>query len=146
MNPAGTGTELIISTKNTNEKDDRKPSPIEKTDQITSNVKLNAYEESDRAEDSKKAQAAKKNTWRTRNITHMEFESDDDVDEQMKNSNNVKAEGKVQVKKKIIHYYEFSSDEEEGKCADPEKVKKTQDGHKNQEKMMKMTRLLCPTK
>ena len=38
----------------------------------------------------------------------MEYESDADVDEQMKNSSNVKAEGKVRVKKKIIHYYEFS--------------------------------------
>ena len=36
------------SSKNTNEEDDRKPSPVEKTDQITSNVQLNAYEESDR--------------------------------------------------------------------------------------------------
>ena len=121
-------------SKNTNEEDDRKPSPVEKTNQITSNVQLNAYEESDSEEDPKKAQEAKKNTWRTRKIVHMEFESDDDVDEQMKNSRNVKTEGKVRVKKKIIHYYEFSSDEEEGKRADPEKVKKTQDGHENQEK------------
>ena len=43
------------SSKNTNEEDDRKPSPVEKTDQITSNVQLNAYEESDREDDSKKA-------------------------------------------------------------------------------------------
>ena len=67
-------------------------------------------------------------------IIHMEFDSDDDVDKQTKNSSNVKAEGKVRVKKKIIHYYEFSSDEEEGKCTDPKKVKKTQEGHANQEK------------
>ena len=53
------------SSKNTNEEDDRKPSPVEKTDQITSNVQLNAYEESDREEDSKKAREAKKNIWRT---------------------------------------------------------------------------------
>ena len=52
-------------SKNTNEEDDRKPSPEEKTDQITSNVHLNAYEESDREDNSKKAQEAKKNTWRT---------------------------------------------------------------------------------
>ena len=31
----------------------------------------------------------------------MEFELDDDVDEQTKNSSNVKAEGKVRVKKKL---------------------------------------------
>ena len=52
-------------SKNTTEEDDKKPSPVEKTDQITSNVQLNAYEESDRDKDSKKAQEAKKNTWRT---------------------------------------------------------------------------------
>ena len=52
------------SSKNTNEKDDRKPSPVEKTDQLTSNVQLNDYEEPDREEDSKKARDAKKNIWR----------------------------------------------------------------------------------
>ena len=69
-----------------------------------------------------------------RKIIHMKFESDDDVDEQTKNSSNVKAEGKVRVKNKIIHYYEFSSVEEEGKHAELKKVKKTQEGHENQEK------------
>ena len=82
-------------SKNTTEEDDKKPSPVEKTDQITSNVQLNAYVESDRDKDLKKAQEAKKNTWRMRKIIHMEFELDDDVDEQTKNSSNVKAEGKV---------------------------------------------------
>ena len=121
-------------SKNTNEEDDRKPSPVEKTDQITSNVQLNAYEESDREEDSKKAREAKKNIWRTRKIIQMEFESDDDVDEKTKNSSNVKMEGKVRVKKKITHYYVFSSDEEEGKRTDPKKVQKTQEDHDNQVK------------
>ena len=64
----------------------------------------------------------------------MEFDSDDDVDEQTKNSSNVKMEGKVRVKKKITHYYAFSSDEEEGKRADPKKVQKTQEDHENQVK------------
>ena len=50
-------------SKNANEEDDRKPSPVEKTDQITSNVQLNAYEESEREEDSKKAREAEKNIW-----------------------------------------------------------------------------------
>ena len=134
------------SSKNTNEEDDRKPSPVEKTDQITSNVQLNAYEESDREDDSKKAQEAKKNTWRTRKIIHMEFDSDDDVDEQTTNSSNVKMEGKVRVKKKIIHYYDFSSDKEEGKRTDLKKVHKTQEDHENQAKLMKMIRLLCQMK
>ena len=42
-------------SKNTNEENDRKPSPVEKTDQITSNDQLNAYEDSDRDQASKKA-------------------------------------------------------------------------------------------
>ena len=65
----------------------------------------------------------------------MEFESDDDMDEQAKNSSDVKAEGKVRVRKKTVRYYEISSDEEEGKYVDPKKIKKTQDGHENQQKM-----------
>ena len=121
-------------SKNTNEQDDKKPSPVEKTDQVTSNDQLNAYEESDRDEDTKKAREFKTNTWRTRKIIHMEFESDDDVDEQAKNSSNMKTEGKVRVRKKTVHYYEISSDEEEGKHADPKKVKTTQVGHENQQK------------
>ena len=82
-------------SKNTNKEDDKKPSPVEKTDQVTSNDQLNAYAESDRDEDLKKAKEFKKTTRRRRKIIHMEFESDDDVDEQVKNSSNVKAEGKV---------------------------------------------------
>ena len=121
-------------SKNTNEEDDKKPSPVEKTDQVTSNDHLNAYAESDRDEDSKTAKEFKKNTWRTRKIIHMVFVSDDDVDEQTQNSSNVKTEGKVRVKKKIIHYYEISSDKEEGKHANPKKVEKTQEDHENQEK------------
>ena len=85
-------------SKNTNEQDNKKPSPVEKTDQVTSNDQLNAYKESDRDEDSKKVKEFEKNTWQTRKIIHMEFESDDDMDEQVKNSSNAKTEGKVQVK------------------------------------------------
>ena len=50
-------------SKNINEQDDKKPSPVEKTNQVTSNDKLNAYAESDRDEDSKKVKEFKKNTW-----------------------------------------------------------------------------------
>ena len=69
-----------------------------------------------------------------RKIVHMEFESDDDVDEQTKNSSDAKVEGKGRVRKKIIHYYEICSDEEEGQHTDPKKIKNAQDGHKNQQK------------
>ena len=50
------------TSKNTTKEDDKKPSPIEKNNQIISNVQLNAYEESDRDKDSKKSQEAKTNT------------------------------------------------------------------------------------
>ena len=53
------------SSKNTSEQDDKKCSPLEKTDQVTSNDKLNAYGESDRDDDPKKAKEHKKNTWQT---------------------------------------------------------------------------------
>ena len=129
-----TSENIRDSSRNTNEEDDRKPIPVEKTDQITGNVQFNAYEESEREDNSTKANVAKKNTWRTRKIIRMEFDLDDDVDEQTKNTRNLKTEGKVQVKKKIIHYYEYSSDEEEVKRADPKKDQKTRKGHKNQDK------------
>ena len=57
-------------------------------------------------------------------IIHMEFESDDDVAEQLKNANDAKTE-KVRVTKKTVHYYEFSSEEEEGEHADPKNQENT---------------------
>ena len=80
-----------------------------------------------------------------RKIIHMEFESDDDADKQAKNSSDVKAKGKVRVKK-TVHHYEISSDEEEGKCTDPKKLRKPKMATKINRKMMKMIRLLCQMK
>ena len=56
-----------------------------------------------------------------RKIIHMEFESENEVDKQAKNSSDAKVEGNVRVRKKTVHYYEISNDEEEGKRADPKK-------------------------
>ena len=81
-----------------------------------------------------------------RKIIHMEFESDDDVDEQAKNSSDAKAAGKVQVRKKTVHYYEISSDEEEGKHTYPKKIRKPKMAMKINKKMKKMIRLLCQMK
>ena len=68
----------------------------------------------------------------------MEFNTDDDMEEQPKNANDRKIEGKVQVKKKTVHYYVFSSEDESGEQAVPKKIKKTKDDHekpsKNDEK------------
>ena len=116
------------------EQDDKNNSPLEKSNQVTSNDKLNAYRESDRDAKMEKGEEHKTNTWQMQKIMHMEFESDDDMAEQLKNTNNAKTDGKVRVTKKTVHYYEFSSKEEEGEHADPKKIKKTQDGHENPSK------------
>ena len=76
----------------------------------------------------------------------MEFESDDDVDEQAKTSSDTKVEGKVRVRKKTVHYYEISSDKEEGKRADPEKLRKPKMATKIIKKRLIMIRLLCQMK
>ena len=86
---------LQDSSKNTSKQDDKKRSPLEKTNQVTSNDKLNAYGESDRDNNPKKMKEHKNNTWQMRKIIHMEFESDDDMDKQEKNPSDAKAEGKV---------------------------------------------------
>ena len=76
----------------------------------------------------------------------MEFKSDDDMAEQSKNANDAKTEGKVPVIKKTVHYYVFSSEEEEGEHADPKKIRKPKMATRIQAKMMKMIRLLSPMK
>ena len=104
------------------------------------------YGESERDAKMEKGKERKTNTWRTRKIIHMEFESDDDVAEQSKNANNTKTEGKVQVTKKTVHYYEFSSKEEEGEHADLEKSRKPKMAARIQVRVMQMIRLLSPMK
>ena len=133
-------------SKNTNEQDNKKPSPIEKTDQVTSNDQLNAYEESDRDEDSKKAKEFKKNTWQMRKIIHMEFESDDDVDEQVKNSSIVKTEGKVQVKKILYTIMKLVVTRRKESMPTQKKLRKPKMAMEINKKMMKMIRLLCQMK
>ena len=71
---------------------------------------------------------------------------DDDVEEQPKNANDAKVEGEVQVRKKTVHYYEFSSKEKEGEHADLKKLRKSKMTTKIQVKMMKKIRLLSPMK
>ena len=83
------------SSKNPGKQDDKKCSPLEKSNPVTSNDKLNSYRESDRDDKMKKGEEHKKNTWRMRKIIHMEFELDEDMAEQSKNANDAKAEGKV---------------------------------------------------
>ena len=112
------------SSKNSDEQDRKPSSLLETPDQITSKVEKNAYIETKSDGKKKKGEERKTNTWQTRKIIHMEFESDDDMAEQSKNANNAKKEGKVRVTKNTIHYYEFSREEEEGVHIDPKKLRK----------------------
>ena len=59
-------------------------------------------------------------------VIHIEFNMDDDEKVQLKNAKDGKTAGKVQVKQKMIHYYEFSSEDKSRKQAKLEKMKKTQ--------------------
>ena len=51
------------SSKNSGEQADKKCSPLEKSDHVTSNDKLNAYRESERDAKTEKGEERKKNTW-----------------------------------------------------------------------------------
>ena len=134
------------SIKNSSEKDGKQSSLLEKPDQLIRKDTLNAYGKSKTDDKREKGEERTTNTWRTRKITHMEFESDDDVAEPLKNAANAKKEGKVRVTKKTVHYYEFSSDEEEGEHADLNKNEKTHADHDNWTKKMKMIKHLSPMK
>ena len=103
-------------------------------DSITSSDNLKAYGESGRDDNQEKGKEWKNKTKNMRIIIHMEFKTDDDVAEQSKNTNDVKVEGKVRVRKMMVHYYEFSSKEEDGEHANLKNFKKTQDGHENPSK------------
>ena len=58
------------SSKNTSEQDDKKCSPLEKSDQVTSNDKLNTYGESDRDDDLEKVKEQKKHLVNAKNYTY----------------------------------------------------------------------------
>ena len=83
------------SSKNSNEQDGKLSSLLEKPDQLIRKDTLNAYGKSTTDDKKEKSEERTMNTWRTRKITHMEFESDDDVTELLKNAETAKKEGKV---------------------------------------------------
>ena len=122
------------TSKNPSQEDDKKISPLEKFDSVNSNDNYKAYGESGRDDNPGKDMGWKKKIKNMRRIVHMEFDTDDDVEEQSKNTNDVKTEGKVRVRKKTVRYCEFSSEDEEGEHADPNEVKKTQHDHETPSK------------
>ena len=75
----------------------------------------------------------------------MEFESDDDVDEQAKNSSDAKAEGKVRVKK-LYTIMKLVVMKRKESTLTRKKSRKPNMATKINEEMMKMIRLLCQMK
>ena len=122
------------SSKNSSEKDGKPSSLLENPDQLIRKDTLNAYGTSKTNDKREKGKERTTNTWRTRKIIHTEFESDDDVAEPQKKAENTKKEGKVRVTTKTIHYYEFSSDEEDEAHADPKTNEKTHADHEKSTK------------
>ena len=136
--------------KNPSEQDDKKPtsrtSPLEKSLPINHNDDLKDYGESGIVNNPGTDKERKKTTKSMKKVLHMEFDTDDDMEEKPNNANDGKAEGKVRVKKNMVHYYEFSSEDESRKQADLKKLSKPKMTMKNHEKMMKMIRLLSSRK
>ena len=85
------------SSKNSSAKDSKPSSLLEKPNQLIHKDTLNAYRKSKTDDKREKGKERTTNTWRTRKITHMEFESDDDMAEPLKNAETAKKEGKVRV-------------------------------------------------
>ena len=76
--------------KNSGEQDDKKCSPLENSESVNSNDNLKAYGESGRDNNLGRNTERKKKTKNMRKIIHMEFDMDDDMEEQPKNTNDVK--------------------------------------------------------
>ena len=88
----GTMKNIQDSSKNPGEQDDKQYSPLEKSDSVTIDDNLNAYRETGRDNNPEKGKERKKKTWNMQKIIHMEFKTDDDVEEQSENANDVKVE------------------------------------------------------
>ena len=85
--------------KNPSKQDDKKPtaktSPLEKSILVNCNDNLKDYGESGIDNNPGRDKEFKMKTKNTKKVIHMEFNMDDDMEEQPKNTNDGKAEGKV---------------------------------------------------
>ena len=140
----GTMKDAQNNGKNPSEQDDKKPtaktSPLEKSISVNSNDNLKDYGESGKDSNLGRDTEWEKKIKNKKEVIHMEFDTDDDVEEQPKNVIDVKVEGKVRVEKKMVHYYEFSSEDKEGEHANPKKLRKPKLTMKIHVKMMKKIR------
>ena len=93
--------------KNPSEQDDKKHTvrthPLENSLPRNCNDDLKDYGESCIDNNLGREKEWKKKAKNTKEVIHIGFDTDDDVEGQPKNANDAKAEGNVQVKKKIVH-------------------------------------------
>ena len=76
----------------------------------------------------------------------MEFDTDDDVAEQSKNANDVKAEGKVSVRKRQYTTINLVAMKRKESMPTQKNLRKSKMATRIQAKMMKMIRLWSPMK
>ena len=111
--------------KNSSENEDKNPTvktrPLEKSCPINPNDDLRDYGESGIENNQEREKEWKKKAKKMREVIHIEFDMDDDEKVQTKNAKGRNIEGKVQIKKKMIYYYEFSSEDESRKQAELKK-------------------------
>ena len=95
----GTVLDARNDGKNPSKQDDKKPtaktSPLENSISVNCNDNLKDYGKSGIDNNPGRDKELKKKTKNTKKVVHMELDMDDDVEEQLKNANDVKVEGKV---------------------------------------------------
>ena len=146
----GTTKDIRNDGKSPSEQDDKKPtartSPLEKSLCVNRNDDLKDNRKSGIDSNPGREKEWKKKAKKTKEDIDIEFDTDDDVEGQLKNANDGKSEGKVRVKKKMVHHYEFSSEDKSGKQANPKIIKKTKDDHEKPRRNDEMITLLSPRK
>ena len=95
----GITNDTCNDSKNSSEQDNKKPtartSPLEKSLPIKPNDDLKDYGESGIENNQGRGKEWKKKAKKTKEVIHIEFNMDDDMEMQLKNANDRKAEGKV---------------------------------------------------
>ena len=134
------------SSKNSSKKDGKSSILLEKPDQLIRKDTLNAYGTSKTNDKREKGEERTTNTWRTRKIIHMEFESDDDVAEPLKNAETAKKEGKVRITKRRYTTMNSVAMKKTKRMPTRRKTRKPVLITRNQKNKVKMSKHLSPMK
>ena len=92
--------------------------PVEKSCPIN----LKDYGESGIENNLEREKEWKEKAKKMKEVIHIEFDMDDDEKVQTKNAKDGNTEGKVQIKRKMTHYNEFSSQDKSGEQAELKKI------------------------